>query len=587
MFERIRKLLKDRTCVLRWLQVVAIASLFLPVAWAQQRPTFNTTIPSQIMDQFRDQRIQWTANVWVYANALFGILAVIEFAWSAAVMLLEKSDLQSWTSALVRKLMWIGAFYALLLNGRIWIPAIIDSFTQIGQNAAGVGALSPSGVFMQGLLLAGALMEGASTSAFFTNPGTSLALAFAALLIVISYTLITINFIVTLVESYLVVSVGFLFLGFGGSRWTAPYTERYIGLAVSIGIKIVLLYCLISAGLGLSIGWLDEAEAIAASARPVMTAFDVMGGSLIFMMCCWQIPKLFAAVMGGSPALTGGDLVATAAVVGSAALAVGGAAVAGVGALAGAGSAAAGAGSAASAEGAGSATRTAVASVGSVGSGSSATGGSVSPPSASSAGSAASGGGARRQPDPPSNGSGAVGAVDPPIAASGLRANTSGGENVSGGSTASPVPPSVSSVLSSIGGEPLAGSGFEMQSAQRGFAPTSVNAGDRVTTPTPGASSPSPVQGTRGAVDDGSSIEGAAPSNSISADSSGVMGDVTSAGSASPANPQQPTTAKRKSGLPRAADQVRRFRRRLGSLPSDAAPSRYTTANANRPRGVS
>jgi len=524
------------------------------------------------MDQFRDQRIQWTANVWVYANALFGILAVIEFAWSAAVMLLEKSDLQSWTSALVRKLMWIGAFYALLLNGRIWIPAIIDSFTQIGQNAAGIGALSPSGVFMQGLLLAGALMEGASTSAFFTNPGTSLALAFAALLIVISYTLITINFIVTLVESYLVVSVGFLFLGFGGSRWTAPYTERYIGLAVSIGIKIVLLYCLISAGLGLSIGWLDEAQGIAASARPVMTAFDVMGGSLIFMMCCWQIPKLFAAVMGGSPALTGGDLVATAAVVGSAALAVGGAAVAGVGALAGAGSAAAGAGSAASAGGAGSATKSAVASVGAVGSGSSGGGGSVSPPSASSAGSAASGGGARRQPDPPSNGSG-PGTVDPPIATSGLPANTSRGENVSSRSVASSMPAPISSALSSIGGEPLAGSGFETQPAQRGFTATSVNAGDSATEPSPRRSSPSPVQGgTSGAVEASSSIEGAAPSNSTGIGNSGVVADVTSAGNASPANPQPPTTAKGKSGLGHAADRVRGFRRRLGSLPSDAAP---------------
>ena len=242
--------------------------MFVQVVWAQAGPPFNTTVPSQVMDQFRNNRVQWTANVWVYANTLFGILAVIEFTWSAAVMLLEKSDLQSWTSALIRKLMWIGAFYALLLNGRIWIPAIIDSFTQIGQKAAGTGALSPSGVFMQGLSLAGALMDGASTSAFFTNPGTSLALAFAALLIVISYTIITINFIVTLVESYLVVSVGFIFLGFGGSRWTAPYTERYIGLAVSIGIKIVLLYCLISAGFNLSLGWLDEAQAIGTAARP-------------------------------------------------------------------------------------------------------------------------------------------------------------------------------------------------------------------------------------------------------------------------------------------------------------------------------
>jgi P-type conjugative transfer protein TrbL len=134
----------------RWLQVAAVASLSLQVIWAQAGPGFNTTVPSQIMDQFRNQRILWTTNVWVYANTLFGVLAVIEFAWSAAVMLLEKGDLQSWTSALIRKLMWIGAFYALLLNGRIWIPAIIDSFTQIGQNAAGLGALSPSGVFMQG-----------------------------------------------------------------------------------------------------------------------------------------------------------------------------------------------------------------------------------------------------------------------------------------------------------------------------------------------------------------------------------------------------------------------------------------------------
>ena len=48
-----------------------------------------------------------------------------------------------------------------------------------------------------------------------------------------------------------------IFLGFGGSRWTAPYVERYIGLAVSIGVKIVLLYCLISAGQSLGVGWLE------------------------------------------------------------------------------------------------------------------------------------------------------------------------------------------------------------------------------------------------------------------------------------------------------------------------------------------
>lgn len=275
--------------------------------------TFTTTVPGDVMDQFRSARTLWSTGVWGYANKLFGILAVIEFAWSAAVMVLEKADLQSWTAALIRKIMWIGAFYALLVNGNSWIPAIIDSFHIIGTNAAALGSpLSPGDVFAQGLGISGALLDAASTSAFLTNPASSLSLALAAILIVLAYTVITINFIVTMVESYIIVSVGYIFLGFGGSRWTAPYVERYIGLAVSIGVKIILLYCLISAGLGLGVGWLSEAEGVGVSSHPAMTAFDVMGAALIFMMLCWQIPKLFAAILGGSPALTGGDLVATA-----------------------------------------------------------------------------------------------------------------------------------------------------------------------------------------------------------------------------------------------------------------------------------
>jgi type IV secretion system protein TrbL len=251
---------------------------------------------------------------------------------------------------------------------------------------------------------------------------------------------------------------------------------------------------------------------------------------LIFMMCCWQIPKLFAAVIGGSPALTGGDLIATTAVVGGAALAAGRVAVAGVTALAGVGAgAAAGAGSAGGAGGTGSRTTTAVASVGTVGANSSA-GDSVSPPSSPSSGFA--GVSERRQPDPPS---------------SGLR-------------------PSISSALSSIGGESLEGSGFETERPQRGFARMSVTAGEQ-TSAAGRSASPLAVRG--GASGDG---EGAALSNLTSPDSSGIVPDVASVGSAGSMSPQAPPPANRKNPLTRAVDQVRSLRRRLRSLPSDAAP---------------
>jgi type IV secretion system protein TrbL len=323
-------------------------ALLLLVVGVCAVPAFaQSSVPSQILQQYRNERVTWSTNVWPYANSLFGILAVIEFAWSAAVMLLEKSDLQSWTAALVRKIMWLGAFYALLLNGRTWIPAIIDSFEIIGEKASGVGGLSPSGVFSEGLNIAGSLMGSASTSAFFTNPGTSIALVVAAALTVIAFVAVTIQFIVAMVESYIIVAAGFVFLGFGGSRWTAPYVERYIALGVSTGVKIMLLYLLIGTGMDLAGGWQTMAAGVGSSPTPAMSAFEVMGAALIFMMLCWQIPKLFAAVLGGSPALTGGDLVSTVTTLGSAAMMVGAGALAGAGLLAGGARAAAAGGAAA------------------------------------------------------------------------------------------------------------------------------------------------------------------------------------------------------------------------------------------------
>jgi type IV secretion system protein TrbL len=250
---------------------------------------------------------------------LFSILALIEFTWSAAVLLLERSDLQSWTAGVVRKLMWIGAFYALLLYGPTWIPAIVDSFIQLGQSAAHTGAFAPGDVYSRGLEIAGSLLKGSSDAGFFTNFGSALALVLAAFMVFLAFLVITVQFVVALVESYIVVSAGFIFLGFGGSRWTAPYVERYIGLAVSVGVKIMILYLLIGSGMTLSQGWVSAAVNVPASGSPSMSALDIVGAALIYMAVCWQAPKVIAGVIGGSPALTGGDVVSTAATIAGAA----------------------------------------------------------------------------------------------------------------------------------------------------------------------------------------------------------------------------------------------------------------------------
>jgi type IV secretion system protein TrbL len=360
-----------------------------------QAPPFVSSNPSQILNAFQAARGNWVANIASYANALFGALALIEFAWSAAVMVLEKADLQSWTAALVRKIMWIGGFYMLLINGPTWIPFIIDSFTQIGQNSSGVVSISPSDVFAQGLAVAGSLSNGFSIAGFLTQPAVILALVFAAIIVVISYAMITIQFLVAMVESYIVVAAGFIFLGFGGSRWTVPYAERYIGLAVSNGVKILVIYLLMSVGTNLGNAWVAEAQGASTSPSPAMVALDVMAAALMYMMLCWQIPKLFSAVLGGSPALSGGDLVAAGSslVVGTAAVAT--AAAGGAGVLAGGARALEGVGAAAGASGSSAQSVSYPGNFGATG-----PGGSVPPPSPNDSGTP-SGPGSPRQPEPP------------------------------------------------------------------------------------------------------------------------------------------------------------------------------------------
>jgi type IV secretion system protein TrbL len=298
------------------------------MAFAQSPPVINA--PTQILQQYQSVRSAWLTAVTGYANRLFGILALIEFAWTGIILLLDKTDLQSWTAALIRRMMFIGAFYALLQFGTTWIPAIIDSFVMVGQNASGVPGLSPSGILARGLQITGSLLVGAAKTGWMAELGTALCMIFAAILSFLAFLGLCIQFVVATIESYLVIGAGFLFLGFGGSRWTAPYVERYIAYAVSCGVKIMLIYLLIGAGFILSNGWVTAAQNIVLSAQPATDSLDIAAAAIIFLMICWNAPKLAAAMLGGSPALSGGDAVATGGALIGGAVAIAGLAAGGV-----------------------------------------------------------------------------------------------------------------------------------------------------------------------------------------------------------------------------------------------------------------
>jgi type IV secretion system protein TrbL len=415
----------------------------------------QTTDPQGMLQQYAAAQTNWQNAIAPYAITLFKGLAAIDFAWTCITVALEKQEAQGVVAAIIKKLMTIGIFWILLSYAPTWFPAIIQSFVQIGGSASGMPVpMNPSDIMTQGLTIAGTLWNAAATNtSLLTNPVSGIvggmALLIAGIVIVGCYLIITIHFIMAMVESYLVLGAGYIFLGFGGSRWTANYTERYISLVLSVGARLMVLYLVIGVGQLFAAQWIT---AVTTATTPgtnqftIVAVFTIAAQVVIYAIVCWIVPKIAGNVIGGTLSVSGGDAFAAGAMAATAAITAGSAALAATGVGAPAAAAVTSAATAASAGTAGAAGAGAATTAGAAGAGAAGAGGAAGFGSASFAPAAASGGG----------GGGAF-------------VGGGGGSTASGGGSATPPPPASADSGSGGGGSaksPSGGSGGDTTGAR-------------------------------------------------------------------------------------------------------------------------
>jgi len=292
------------------------------------------TILNDIVRDYEAISSAWFSALGPIAHRIFWILVAIQLTWSAIWWVLDREDGLGVLSSLLRQVVAIGFFYALLLNGGTWIPAVIQGFSQAGATAAGITNLSPTGVFDQGLALANKILNATADLGLLDGFFASLVAGITALIVVIAFAIIAAQLLVVLVESFIVIGAGILFLGFAGSRWTKFFTERYLSYLASVGVKLFVLYLIMGVGMGIAARWMPVLERGGFSPIPF---FYVMGGSLVFVFLTWHIPSVAGSMMAGAVSLSLSDAVYPA-MLGSRAAgaglvtagAVGGAAVSGI-----------------------------------------------------------------------------------------------------------------------------------------------------------------------------------------------------------------------------------------------------------------
>jgi type IV secretion system protein TrbL len=316
----------------------------------------GTGLFDTVVTNFHNGTSIWLTNAQKYASDLFLGLGGIELSWSAVTWVLRKNSLGEYWASLFFKVMSISFFFMIISYAPTWIPLALNGAQQVavgitqGSGSATIptvsglsGMISPSAVLDSGVCVAGALANNA-VKGLGSGLGNAVLfafiMAFALLVVGISYFIIVLQLVMTEIEAFIVLFGGLIMLGALGSRWTTSWGEKYIGYAVSVGVKLLVIYLIISLGNSVTANSITKAV----GGTDVITLTSLIG----FIMTClvyaglvWNIPSLAGSFLNGSPNMSMGTMAGAgmAAVGAAAGLAAGaaGATLKGVGSMSNAG----------------------------------------------------------------------------------------------------------------------------------------------------------------------------------------------------------------------------------------------------------
>ena len=273
------------------LGLLAVGPLF---GQAPQQPVLDG-----IADQYRDASRLWRPRLVPIAQQLFMLLASIEFVVSGIIWTLRKDSLDDIAAKFLLKFTLVALLLALITSFTFWIPPIVNGFAAAGERAIGAGGtVSPSGIIDIGRETSLSILAALDVGVMLTNPAMAIYGAFAALIVALAYTAIAAMLVLVLVESYVVLGGGVLFLGFAAFRGTAGFAENLIAYTFGVGIKIFLLYLIVGLGSQIARGWIPLIQS-STFFGPASPLFQVVGGAVIFAVLAIRVPNAVASRLSG------------------------------------------------------------------------------------------------------------------------------------------------------------------------------------------------------------------------------------------------------------------------------------------------
>lgn len=301
----------------------------------------NQGMLDQVVTEFATRASAWQTVVMNAAMWLFWTLGTISLVFTFGFMALRKADIGEFFAEFIRFILFFGFFLWLLHNGPTFANSIIQSLARIGEQASGVASVTPSGIVDVGfMILKQALKNSSVWSPVDSFIGVALSVGILILLAVVA-----VNMLLLLVSGWLLMYAGIFFLGFGGSRWTSDMAINYYKTVLGVAVQIMTMVLLVGIGN-------DLLSSFYARMNTGTLNFEELGVMLVFcvalLMLVNRVPPLVAGIITGSGIGGAGGIgnfgagAAIGAAMGAASMAAGAASVAGAAVMGGAASAAGG-----------------------------------------------------------------------------------------------------------------------------------------------------------------------------------------------------------------------------------------------------
>jgi P-type conjugative transfer protein TrbL len=250
----------------------------------------SATVLDSLSAAYRTASHAWLARLVPVARSTFSVLAGIEVCLSGLIYGLRRQSLDDIAARFILRFALLAFLLAVVTSPTYWLSPLIAGFAAAGETAIGAaGTVNPSDIVDIGVSLAGRLLGALDTVGVLTHPTMALFAAASALIIVVAYVLVAAQLVLALVESYVVLTAGVVFLGFAACRATAGIAEGFLTHVVRLGVRIFLLYLIVSLGSELSRGWIATltADHLFEPASPIG---QVLGGAIIFALLAIRIP---------------------------------------------------------------------------------------------------------------------------------------------------------------------------------------------------------------------------------------------------------------------------------------------------------